>query len=100
MDAEIMNVLDMLYKSDEDIDIGLIIESNKSENVKRKIVEICELRKDCLCILDIKKSLVVNNKGNEARDILRWRYGRAGSTFNPNSSYATLYDNWLEVFDR
>jgi phage tail sheath protein FI len=31
--------------------------------------------------------------------MVKWRKGQAGSTFNPNTSYAALYGNWIEVFD-
>jgi len=71
LNGAVSEALDILYKSEELIDIGLIIESNKSETVKRKIIEICELRKDCLGILDVKKHMVVNNRGNEVKDLTR-----------------------------
>lgn len=89
-----------LYNITEDVQINLFIDSGNNENIKRRIIELCEKRKDCLGILDVKKEHVINNRGNEANDITKWRTGRGGSTFNPNSSYAAIYGNWLEVFDR
>lgn len=90
-----------LYSNAEEIDVNLFIESDKTVEVKRELIKICEVkRKDCMCILDVPRGLAINNDGDEAYDIVKWRRGQDGSTFNPNSSYAALYGNWLEVFDK
>lgn len=90
-----------LYENAEEIDVNLFIESDKGEEVKRKLIEICEVtRKDSFALLDVPKEYVVNNKGNEATDLVKWRKGQGESTFNPNTSYASLYANWLEVYDK
>ena len=90
-----------LYANADEIDINLFIDSDKNEAVKTDLIEICEVtRKDCMAILDPPSLLVQNNKGSEASDLVEWRQGQGTSTFNPNTSYAALYGNWLEVFDR
>jgi len=87
----------MLYADPEEMDVNLFIDGNKGLEVKRKLIEICQtIRKDCMAILDVNRTDVINNTGNEATDLVQWRK----ITFNPNTSYACTYANWLEVFDK
>ena len=104
-DGDIIDAYD-LYSDAERIDVNLFIDSNKSDTVKRHLIDICEGRKDAVAIADVPKSLVVNNRGNEATELRDWRLGTLGGTsegyddFNVNSSYIALYGNWLNVFDK
>ena len=89
-----------LYANAEEIDVNLFIESDKGVTVKDHLIELCQvIRSDSFAILDVLRSHVLNNKGSETLDMVKWRKGQAGSTFNPNTSYAAIYGNWLEVFD-
>jgi len=100
LDADVENALD-LYDNAEEIDINVFIDGNKSEDVKRYIISICETRKDCIAILDCPKTMVVNNSGSEVEDLRNWRTGISGLTnLNENTSYAAVYANWLEVYDK
>jgi phage tail sheath protein FI len=94
-DGDIQAALD-LYSDPESIDVNIFIDSGKSNTIKSYINTICESRADAVGILDVPKSLVVNNKGNEATDCRDYRL----STFNINSSYVALYSNWLNVYDK
>lgn len=90
-----------LYSNPEEIDVNLFIEADKGVEVKRELINICEVkRKDSMCVLDVPRDLVINNDGSEANDLTRWRKGQGTSTFNPNTSYAAIYGNWLEVFEK
>ena len=84
-----------LYENPEEIDVNLIIDSGKTDTVKLDLVAMCEERLDCMTVLDCPKADVLNNKGNEAVDLRTWR----NSTL-PSSSYASVYGNWLEVYDK
>ena len=84
-----------MYENPEDIDVNLIIDSGKSDTVKLDIISMCEERLDCMAVLDCAKADVLNNKGNESTDLRDWR----NSTL-PSSSYASVYGNWLEVYDK
>ena len=90
-----------LYSDAEYIDVNIFIDSNKSTTVKQSIQTICEGRADAVGVLDVPKSLVVNNKGNEATDCRDYRLG-THTTFNlnENSSYIATYTNWLNVYDK
>lgn len=89
-----------LYANSEEIDVNLFIDSGKGVTVKNHLIELCDsTRKDCFCILDVLRNHVLNNKGSEVMDMVKWRNGQSGSTFNPNTSYAGAYGNWFEVFD-
>lgn len=89
-----------LYSNPEEIDVNLFIESAKGVTVKTFLIELCEsVRKDCFAIVDVLRSHVLNNKGSETLDMVKWRNGQGGSNFNPNTSYAAIYGNWIEIFD-
>jgi hypothetical protein len=94
-DGTIMNALD-LYANPEEIDVNMLIDSNKSETIKRYMIQICESRMDCMAVLDCPYNMVVYNRGNETTDLRNWRR----STFNENTSYAAVYGNWLDKYDR
>lgn len=86
-----------LYSNAEQIDVNMFIDSGKSSTVKAYIASICkDTRKDCMSVLDCLKSHVVNNSGSEATDLRNYRL----STLNLNNSYAALYGNWLNVYDK
>lgn len=94
--AEVINAFDM-YSDPEEIDVNLFIESDKGETVQRRLITICQsIRKDCMTILDVPKGYVINNMGSEAIDLVKWRKVE----FNPNTSYAATFANWIEVFDK
>ncbi len=93
-DAAVINGY-RLYENPEDIDINLVIDSGKSDTVKLDIISMCEERYDCMALIDCPKSGVLNNRGNEAVDLRTWK-----NSVLPSSSYAALYGNWLEVYDK
>ena len=103
-DGQIQQDLD-LYANAEQIDVNIFIDANKSENVKQYMTSICETRMDAMAVLDCPRELVVNNSGNEANELRQWRQGvgtfaTADDNLNQNTSYAAVYANWLEVFDK
>lgn len=90
-----------LYQDPESIDVNIFIDSNKSTTVKSSVLAICEERADAVGVLDVPKSLVVNNRGNEATDCRDYRTGQHSTfNFNENSSYVATYAQWLNVYDK
>lgn len=94
-DSSIIEAID-LYANPEDIDVNIFIDSNKSDTVKRYLVEICEDRMDSIALLDCQKTDVINSPGTETTKLRDYRR----ATLNENTSYAAIYGNWLEVYDR
>jgi len=84
-----------LYQNDEDIDVNILIDSDKNISVKQRLVAIAETRKDCIAMCDCYGTDVINQSGSETTNLRDFRL----STLNENSSYVALYGNWLEVFD-
>ncbi len=86
-----------LYNNPEEVDVNIFIESGDSDTtIKEYLLTMCgTTRKDCIAILDVPKTYVVNNKGNETTDLRTWIDGNISS-----SSYGAIYGNWLEVFDK
>jgi len=90
-----------LYQNPEEIDVNILIDSGKSTTVKTYLDTMCIERKDCMAVLDVPKSLVVNNRGNEATDLRDFRLGNhATYNLNLNSSYSAIYANWLNIYDK
>jgi hypothetical protein len=86
-----------LYANSEQIDVNMFIDSGKSTTIKSYIASICkDTRKDCMAILDCLKADVVNNSGSEATSLRTYSL----ETLNINNSYAALYGNWLNVYDK
>jgi phage tail sheath protein FI len=100
IDADIM-AAHALYEDPETIDINLLIDADKSTTVKSDMITIAEARKDTMAVLDVPQSLVVNNRGNETTDMRDFRLGLHSTyNLNENTSYAALYGNWLEIYDK
>lgn len=95
--SDIIQDLD-LYGNAEEIDVNIFIDSDKDEVVKEYMISICETRLDCMACLDVPREHVVNNSGEEVTDLLAWQ--GVGGDLNVNTSYAAIYANWLEVFDK
>ena len=90
-----------LYEDPEVVDVNILIDSDKSTTVKQNLISIAEARKDCIAILDVSRSLVINNSGQEATDMRDFRLGNhATYNLNENTSYAALYGQWLEMYDK
>ncbi len=85
-----------LFANAEEIDVNIFIDSDKSDTVKAHLISICEDRMDSIAVLDCHDEDVIN-KATQETDLLRtWRR----VTFNPNTSYAAVYGNWLEIYDK
>lgn len=97
------------YDPVNDINEGLINSSNDVtywRNVCSAFISFCQdIRKDCMCILDVPRNLVVqktekyirktapeNTFSNTIGNRLRYVTGL-------NSNYAALYSNWLKAVD-
>jgi hypothetical protein len=93
-DAKVEDSYD-LYQNEEEIDINILIDSDKNVGVKRYLIDLAESRKDCLALIDCYSTSVINQSGSETTNLRDFRL----ITFNENSSYGALYGNWLEVFD-
>ena len=86
-----------LYDDSEVVDVNIFIDSDKPDGVKRVLNTICETsRKDCIAVLDVPSGLIINQKGYEATNLRDY----ALNTLNINSSYSTIYGNWLNVYDK
>jgi phage tail sheath protein FI len=96
-DASIIEALD-LFGNAEEVDVNILIDmGGSSDAVKRYMVtDICEIRKDCMALINCPSNLVINAIGQETENLREYRR----DTLNMNTSYAALYGNWLEVYDK
>jgi hypothetical protein len=101
-DAIIENAFN-LYANAEEVDVNIFIDSDKSEYIKGVITTICETRFDAMAVLDCPYEVVINNSGSETTDLRDWRRGTGNysvANLNQNTSYASVYANWLEAYDK
>lgn len=99
-DADIIEAYE-LYCDPEVVDVNIFIDGAKSTTVQTELAAISESRADAMACLDVPQSLVVFNKGNEATDCRDFRLGQHSTyNLNLNTSYAALYANWLNVYDK
>ena len=99
-DADIIEAYE-LYCDPEVVDVNIFIDGAKSTTVQTSLASIAEARADAMAVLDVPKSLVVFNKGNEATDCRDFRLGLHSTyNLNLNTSYAAIYANWLNVYDK
>ena len=89
-----------LFANPEETDIQIILDGAKATDVKNAMIALAEKRRDCMVILDVPADTVLN-VSDPATEIVKWRLGYTTATaFNPSSSYAVIYANWLEVYDK
>jgi hypothetical protein len=89
-----------LYANAEELLIDLFIDSNKSLTVKAYLADIMNTRKDCMVILDCDSTDVINQAGSEEVNIREWIIAWKATAAEINSSYVSLYGNWLDVYDK
>lgn len=96
-----------LYKSAEDVDIGLVLTgknrgltvSSNTQLATYLIQNIAEDRKDCVVFCSPDKNLCVNNKGNEAVDIVAARNTMPSSSYGfMDSGYKYQYDRYNDIY--
>lgn len=85
-----------VYRSAETIDVNLIIVPGVSDTaVQIAMIELCEFRADCMCILDPPFGL------SGPQTVVQWsnKQGSYGPGQAINSSYAAIYWPWIKVYD-
>lgn len=100
-----------LFRSSEDVDVSLLVLGkarggvNGEQHMNYVIDNICEIRKDCVVFGSPAQNTVVNNFGDEAVDIVKFRDGlnEDGSSNGGglrSSSYAFLDSGYKYQYDR
>lgn len=83
-----------LFSNAELVEVALILGANAGTAVALQLINICETRKDCICLLSPEFDDCVDNVGNEAEDVIQFR-----ETL-PSSSYAVLDSGWKYQYDK
>ena len=98
-DATIIAAVD-LYNNAEEINLDVIIDSDKPEAVKTEIVTVAKTRKDCMAVLDCLSTHVINQSGSEETNLRDWMISWRGGNSEVNTSYGAIYANWLDIYDK
>jgi phage tail sheath protein FI len=84
-----------LFRNPEERDINLLATPGISDaSVINEMINICETRADCMCIVDPPKGL-------NSQQVVDWHNGVGVYADHQafNSSYAALYWPWLQIYD-
>lgn len=88
------------YANAEDVALDVFIDADKPLAVKTALVNMATKRKDCMAIIDCYYSHVVNQAGLEEQNLRTWMINWRNSNSEANTSYAAVYGNWLDVYDK
>lgn len=84
-----------LFKNPEELDMSLLLGANATQTLAVHLINnVAEFRKDCLAVLSPPKSVVIDNLGQEAVEIVAYR-----NTL-PSTSYAVLDTGWKYQYDK
>jgi hypothetical protein len=94
------------FVSPEDVDIGLVISGYPLGGLGASwqlgnwlIQNICEIRRDCVVTLSPDKSLLLNQYGNEAVNLVGWANNIVGSNYAiMDSGYKYQYDQYNDLY--
>ena len=87
-----------LFRNAEDVDVSLILGGGATQTRATHIINnIAEFRKDCVAVISVRSSDVVNNSryaGSEQESAITYR------NLLPSSSYATMDSSWKYQYDK
>lgn len=90
------------FISAEDVDVSLIITGRNSNNAVKAnwiIDNVCEVRKDCIAFISPPKSIVINNLGDVAQDLVSFRSAVTSTSYAViDSGYKYMYDKYNDVY--
>lgn len=94
-----------LYKDPEDVDISILLQGkargifNGAQLGRYLIENICHKRLDCVACISPARADVVNNAGDEARDIVTFRNDLRSTSYGIlDSGYKYQYDKYNDTF--
>jgi hypothetical protein len=94
------------FVSPEDISIGLIMQGYPAGGLGQSwqlanwiIQNICEVRRDCVMTMSPDLSLLLNQYGNEAVNMVKWRNSVVSSNYAiMDSGYKYMYDQYNDIY--
>ena len=100
MTDALINAAYNLCSNAETTFMDMIIDGDKPDAVKSYIIDLATARKDCVSIMDCPQSDVVNQSGLEEDNLREWITNLHTSYPDTKSSYAAVYGNWLDIYDK
>ena len=90
-----------LFDNAENFDVNILVGgANTSTTVASHIIVIAESRKDCIAILDVPRTDVVDIAEVSTAITNVVDYRTLAAQLNPDTSYAAMYANWLQINDK
>jgi len=90
------------FSNPEQFEVDLLIDADYPDIIKRTLDELARnIRKDCLAVLTVPLNTVLNTSNyREIAAPYTAMKNYVANTLNINSSYSTIYGNWLKIYDR
>lgn len=86
----------LLFADADKVDVSLIIMGEAAPWLCAEVVQnVAEKRRDCVVFMSPRRSDVVNNPGNEAKNAIKFR-----TELGLSSSYAVMDSGWKKQFDK
>jgi len=94
------------FVSPEDVSVGLIMQGYPAGGLGQSwqlanwiIQNLCEVRRDCVMCMSPDKSLILNQYGNEATNMVNWRNSVVSSNYAiMDSGYKYMYDQYNDIY--
>jgi phage tail sheath protein FI len=81
------------------IDVSLIVTGPADATIAGAVIDIANVRKDCVVFVSPEKSDVVDNYGNETTDILSYRNSLSSSSYTfMDSGWKYQYDKYNDTY--
>jgi hypothetical protein len=90
------------FSNSEEFEVDLLIDADYPDVIKRTLDDLCRnTRKDCFAILNVPLNTVLNTTNyRQIANPYTAMKNYVATTLNINSSYSSIYGNWLKVYDR
>jgi hypothetical protein len=101
LEGEIFRAWQKYFGNKEEIQIDILLDADYSDNVKKEMDNLAKnIRKDCMAILNIPESVIMNTTTKKVVDQVFTKMANyVASDLNINSSYSAIYGNYFKIFD-
>jgi hypothetical protein len=101
LEGELFLAWQKYFGNKDAVQVDLLLDCDYSNNVKREMDNLAKnIRKDCMAILNVPESVMVNTTTKKVVDQVYTAMGNyTDSTLNVNSSYSAIYGNYFKIYD-
>ncbi len=88
-----------LFENSDSVDVSFLMTGSAGTTVAEHVIDICEVRKDCIAFVSPLKTDVVDDVGSEANNIITTRNSLTSSSFGfMDSGWKYQFDKYNDVY--